>query len=68
MRHMPMSDKKYEENDYARTLSEAAAIKADKKMMKMAKTGAKRMAKEKMAEAKAMKRIAGTKITKRKKK
>lgn len=65
---MSAMDKKYEEDDYARTLSHAAAIRGDKKKLKMAKAGAKRMAKEKMAEAKAMKRIANTKVSKTAKK
>ena len=56
------SEKQWDEESYARTLSEAVAIKKDSKKMKMAQSGAKRLQKEKMAEAKAMKTIAKTTI------
>lgn len=53
-------DKKWEEDDYARTVTQAAAIQKDPKKRKMAKSGAKRIAKEKMIEAKAMQKLANS--------
>jgi len=51
-------DKKWQRESDARTLAEAEIIKSDKKRMNEATKGAKEIAKEKMADAKAMVKIA----------
>lgn len=51
-------DKSWEAREDARILAEAACIRNDPKRMKAAAVEAKKMADDKMVEAKAMKRIA----------
>ena len=66
---MSAQDKKWEAESDARTLAEAKVIAADKARLKAAAVAAKRMADDKMKEARAMKQVAKkapTKTTKKK--
>jgi hypothetical protein len=55
-------DKKWREEDDARTLAEAAAIRSDKARMKGAKSGAQRMVDEQNAKLKGLKSVAKSKV------
>ncbi len=55
-------DKKYQEEDDARTLARAHEIQSDKTRMKGAKAGAKRMVDEESARLQGLKKVARKKI------
>ena len=57
-RAIPCDDKKYQEEDDARTLARGEEIKADKKRMSGAKKGAKRMVTEEEARLKGLRKVA----------
>ena len=56
------NDKKYREEDDARTLANAEEIKSDKSRMKGATAGAKRMVDEQTANFRGLKKVARKKV------
>ena len=59
---MPQMNKKYQEEDDARTLARAHEISSDKARMKGAKAGAMRMVSEETDRLKGLKKVARKKI------
>lgn len=58
---MVFDDKKYQEDDDARTLARGEEIKSNRSRMSGAKRGAKRMIKEEEARVKGLRKVAGKK-------
>ena len=68
MARLSAHDKKWQAESYANSLAEAAAIRVDKARMAAAKKAAAVMVREQEVKARAMKSVARSKVSKRKKK